>query len=398
MNTVLLWDHQWWLPEHEPVAFATLAEAAATLAATWTEASKVLRLVYEPAGFASMPAACPKGSRATLALALREQFPVLAQAGLAWSHEPILAAGDQFQTILHHEAEPALQKLSADLTEAGFRVTAAFPLPTWLNALPEDLSDTGGLCVAAAAPTQVCLYRHGPDGIRTVERWSGPAAPGEFGRYLHGLLSDHPQDMVLLVPTDSTVLEPINAIVPLDGRDNVHVLALDEALRRRTMIPARHPAQLLPPAAAWGLSRLMTAVSIVFFLTAAVLATLSIRERVLARSSATVRNAQLVTLHSVVAHRRANAAEIESLRRQTNQPGGVEASKLLGAMTASVPRDLVLAKLELTPGRLQARGWMAPATKTLEPWLLVLRRNLPGWQFSSATPVAGSFEVNGLRP
>ncbi len=97
MITVLLWGDRWWLPHHRlPVPFAEPGRAADMLASAWREPAKTIRLVYQPDDFATVAVDCPNGNRATLAMALAEEHPVVFHPGHVWGHEPILGAHGAF--------------------------------------------------------------------------------------------------------------------------------------------------------------------------------------------------------------------------------------------------------------------------------------------------------------
>jgi hypothetical protein len=154
-----------------------VGELVAALAA---DGPRRLRLIYQPDGFTSVVTPCPQAGRRTLALALQEQHPGLATDEIAWSHDPILPLGGSFTTVLHYEPSPWLFALLEQLGSAGIVVEEVWPLPTWLQALPDEWSDTGALTVLAVAGDRACAYHHPATGARQVLVWptNGPTTPG----------------------------------------------------------------------------------------------------------------------------------------------------------------------------------------------------------------------------
>ena len=249
--TVLLWGDRWWLPRHQlPVPFAEPGQAAALLAAAWLGRTKRLRVIYQPDDFTTVPAACPNAGRTMLALALAEEFPVVTHPGLLWSHEPILAAGESFNTLLHHETRPALFGLVHQLQEHGFTVDSVWPLPTWLNALPPDLSDSGAMTLIAVSAERFCVYRHSPEGIRSVQTGQGADVLDQLAGILQAIFAKHPDEFVLYVTTDDGLIDALNQRLPLIGDRVVGHFSVWEALAKAAPISSRHPAQLLPPGTA----------------------------------------------------------------------------------------------------------------------------------------------------
>ncbi|MFA5263740.1 MAG: hypothetical protein WC378_07920 [Opitutaceae bacterium] len=360
-RTALWWGDRWWLAGRS-VPFADAAHAANALAAAWPDEPRQVRIVYEPDGSATFAAPCPNGNRALLAFALADQHPALETPGIAWSFEPILSSAEGFSTLLHLEPRPALHEVVRQLREAGFTVSGAWPLPSWLNTLPNDLSESGAVCIAAVSPEHACVYRHAQTGIRSVERWSGPPAPAEFAAYLLGLFSVDATESVLLVTTEAAVIESIGAVCPLEDRLGLEVLTIEEALARDTAFGTRHPAQLLPPMPVITASRAVAAASVALLLTAAGMAGLYAHDYMRWRSDTLARETQKQYLGSELAHLRTNAAEIAALRGELAAVGqGPSASALLERIAATVPPEILLRSLKVTQQGFDATGWIAPA-------------------------------------
>lgn len=397
-RTVLLWGRAWWIAGRtEPTPFADMAKAAAALAAAWPDEAKVFRLIYEPEGFATIPTACPLANRATLAFALSDQHPELAVPGIAWSHEPILGAGEAYGTLLHLEAQPALHDLVHRLADAGFTVTGAWPLPTWLNGVPSEVSKSGAVLVAAFQRERACLYRHSGDGVRTIERWLGPEALPQLGGYLRQVFAKNAAEPVWLVPREPALVAELDALVPLADKPAVEVVGLPEALGRETVIPSRHPAQLLPPAPMFTVGRAVVAASVLFLLAALGFGGNYARNYIAWQRDAAARTVQKSVLRAEIAHLRANAMEIAALQaRVAGTPAPASAVAVLAHLGASLPPDLAWEAVEITARGFTVAGWLSPGTASFEPWLGRLRAAKPGWPIAAEPPGRdGAFRVRG---
>src|SRR5207253_388531 len=97
--------------------------------------------------------------------------------GLAWSFEPTLPRAEGFATLLHYEPEPRLFELIARLTELGFAVQSALPGATWLQFLPDELSESGAFAVILADEERACGYVYSASGGRSAPTWRGAVVP-----------------------------------------------------------------------------------------------------------------------------------------------------------------------------------------------------------------------------
>ncbi len=400
MHTVLLWGDRWWLPgRNEPVAFAALVEAAEALAAAWPKSDeRRLRLVYQPESFTTSAVTCPNGNRRTLALALAEEHPALAQADQAWGHEPILPAADGFTTLLHCESAPGLFALVERLTGLGFAAESAVPAVTWLQALPTERSDSGAFAIVLAGREQACGFFHDAAGERRAPVWTSPAAVASFVREF--LAQDSGASVLLVVADDETAaaLDTGFGAEPPAGLEGVRV---GEALRRPATVPRHHPAQLLPPAPFIAPSRVVVAASVAFLLIAAVAAANYTRDYLRWREASSTHEAQHEALRTEVAHLRANAEEIATLRAElAADQRRPPVSAFLERLSATVPPEIMLGALKITPARFTAAGWAAPTlgNANWEAWISRLGASAP-WQMAPARPAAdGAFHLEGKFP
>lgn len=393
-RTALLWGDAWWVAgRDEPIRFASPSQAAAALAAAWPDERRSLRVIFEPTGFVSVGAECPQADRATVGAILGDLHPALATPGLAWSHEPILPKGEVCDTVLHHEAEPALTALVEELAVAGFTVTGAWPLVTWLNALPSEVSESGAVLVVALSCERVCFYRHSASGARSVQRWNGESAVGEFGHQLREILMTNPAEPVWLVPTEPELIMALDGSVSLADKSAVEVIQVGDALLRPTTIPSRHPAQLLP------LPRKPMAGTVVMLAGWMLLCTTLgitgnyLRDYATWRRDAATIAARKAALRIENAHRRSNAAEIAALRAsETDVAPRTPASDVLARIAATIPPGIVLDGFAATGRGFEMTGWHEEST-AVEPWLATLRANQPGWELTAGGPGA-SFNAN----
>ncbi|MDB6079902.1 MAG: hypothetical protein JWO82_3649, partial [Akkermansiaceae bacterium] len=180
--TVLLWGDRWWVAgRSEPLAFQNLTHAVEILAAHLiVEGQRIaVRLVYQPSSLVSIAVACPDGNRATLQRVLEVEHATLENPDIAWGYEPVLSIGEEHSTILHHEQVPGLFALVGALQQRGIDVVGAWPLATFLHALPGDWSESGAVAVLAVAADRAIAYHHPADGIREVKEWAGAGAQTE---------------------------------------------------------------------------------------------------------------------------------------------------------------------------------------------------------------------------
>ena len=403
MKTVLLWGDAWWFGDSiEPLPFADLQNAAYTLAAHWASADKPisLRLVYQPDDLATVPVACPNGNRAMLAEALSDEHPVLAAAGTAWSFEPILEAKPRFETLLHYETKPALFALVQALEAHGIMVKSVWPLATWLNALPDDISDNGAVTVCAVSADRAAVYRHGADGIRRFCTWTGEKMRSELGAFLEKILAQNAAEFVLFVHTRNLVLQRLESVVSFENRPGIRAFPLRNALAHAVTIPMKHPAQMLPRRPVFTSSRMALVASIALVAGAGVAAGLYVRDALALRAQGATRAEQKQTLRAEIAQLRTNEAEIVRLRAalQAATAHGPSWGTALRQLSQSLPPDITFTAFHLTPDGFAVQGFIAPsAPKTWSEWLARLGAKEMSWriQTTGAPDAAGRFVLTG---
>jgi hypothetical protein len=395
--TVLLWGDRWWLAGRtEPIPFAHRDEAAGELVAALAgDAPRRLRLIYQPDGFMSVVTPCPKAGRRMMALALQEQFPGLATDEIAWSHDPILSVGESFTTVLHCESSSWLFALIEQLGSAGITVEEVWPLPTWLQALPDEWSETGASTVLAIAGNRACAYHHPATGARQVITWP-PNQPTTPDLWLANLLDRDPAEPVLVV-TDEAV--PRATWSPDPMRPGLRHLTLTEALSHSATIPSRHSARLLPAEPAVTASRVVLAASLALLIAAGGMVGPWMLAHVNARHAVLVQTTRERALSADVAHLRANAAEIAALREEVAGHTAPFAGALLRRLAATVPPEVTLATLRADTGSFAAQGFVAPqaSRSVLDRWQQALAPGgeRPQVQIESLPKSDGAFRLHG---
>jgi len=394
MITILLWGDRWWLPRQKmPVPFAGMDQAAAMLAAAWPEKTRRLRVIYQPEDFATVPAACPNTNRATLKLALAEEHPVVCHPGLVWGYEPILPAGESFSTLLHHETRPALFALVQQLEEEGFAVNSVWPLPTWLNALPPDLTDSGAITIFALHADRFCIYRYSAAGARTVHTGQGNGALEALIAQLQPMVAANPAEFILCVATDEALITTLEERMALQGNQVVGIFTLQEALARPVPLPSQHPAQLLPPVPRFTGPRVVTAAMLVLALAALAGGTDYARAYARARTDETEHSTARRQLQGEVEHLRTNRAEISALRAEiaalSRQSPRV--AEFLRKVATTVPPEVVVTTLQVKAEAFTVNGWAKPGAA--EPWAKQL-----GPDVHYALEPDGAFTLRGLSP
>lgn len=396
--TILLWGQAWWTAgEAEPVRFESLSDAVSRLLATRPELPKKLRLIYEPEGFATIPTDCPQADRTTLALSLAEIHPALAVPGIAWGHEPILRRGDAFHTLLHLETSAALHQLVQSFAQAGYQVRQAWPLPTWLNALPSDLTESGAVLMAALRRDAVCLYRHAADGTRTIERWRGDHALADLAAYLRTVFTGNPAEPVWLVPAEPDLVGSLNELLPLDDKPAVDVLELVEALGKPAIIAPRHPAQLLQPGPIITLGRIAAAASVACLLAATALVGNYAWHHATGQKATALRERQKAALRAEIEPLRANAAEIARCQAQiAGRTASPPVAAILTALGTDLPDEIALNRFVATADGFTVTGGVSPGSTRFSPWLESLRQDHPRLSLAGGPPDAsGLFTLQG---
>jgi len=397
-TTVLLWGDRWWLPHHKlPIPFADSSQAADMLASAWPEKNKALRLVYLPDDFVTTPVACPNANRATLALALADEHPVVTHPGHVWSHEPILPAHDGFTTLLHYETKPALFALVQQLEQHGFTVSSVWPLATWLNALPPELSESGAMTIVALTPERFCFYRHSANGVRSVQAGQGPDVVSSVASHLRELATPASTEFVLYVTTDDALVERLNERVTMDANHIVGIFSLWEALAKPAVLPARHPAQLLPPVPRITARRAVIAATVLFSVITAATVGSYVHDYRSAQSAGERHDERRQTLMAEIAKLRANADEIASLRGLLARGDPVLCGRFLAELSKAASADVALTSLRLDRSGVAVTGGVArEATAALETWRARLTRDGLPWQLEPLQVSAdGFFRLRG---
>lgn len=391
--TVLLWGDRWWFAGTDaPAEFSTLAQAAEVLAVHFPKKTRPgrLRLVFQPDTLETVETSCPNGNRAALGAALAAEFPALGEPDCAWSHEPVIAADGRFSTLLHFEAKPGLFQLVDRLARSGFIVESAWPLATWLNALPVEWSETGAITVAAAAPGRALAWHHPADGKRTVKSWSGDSARTDLAAWLAAEAKRCPGQPILIIGPDDGGPE---ASIP-----GVEQVTFADALAQPVVLPKKHPAQLLPPAPVATFQRAALAASLALLLAGSWSGFGYARELMAAGSRAQASAAEKQVLRAEIARCRANAPEIALLRASLAGPGSSPpATELLEKLGGTIPRQVALRRIRIEPGRFQVEGHVAPGTApdALAGWLTRLAGS--HWSLDAPAPASatGEFRLTG---
>jgi hypothetical protein len=399
MTTVLLWGDRWWLPHHKiPVPFASPDEAAAMLAAAWPPRLKAIRLLYQPDDLVTVPADCPNGNRATLAMALGAEHPALVHPGHVWSHEPILARHGMFQTLLHYETHPGLFHLVQRLEEHGFTVASVWPLATWLNAIPPDLSPTGSMTIIAFSADRFCRYRHTQEGERSVLHGHGPHVIPEIAAQVKAS-AQNPDEFVMYVASDDSLLDALGDEATLADGQVGGMTTLSTALAKPVVLPPKHPAQLLPPLPKISRRRLVQAATGATLLLALTVAGLATRDFVQARRRFSDQTAQLPALRMEVAELRRQVATAAEASKGENP--GLPAATLLMTLTRHLPRQVVLTSIQADREGFQVSGGVSDKTLSeadWRQWQSALQESAGHWQL--AEPVSrmptGDFTMRGL--
>lgn len=385
--TVLLWGDRWWVAARsEPLEFQNLTHAVEILAAHLiVEGQRVaVRLVYQPASLVSVAVACPDGNRATLQRALEIEHPALENPEIAWGYEPVLPIGEEHSTILHHEQEPGLFALVGALEQRGIDVVGAWPLATFLHALPGDWSESGAVAVLAVAPDRALAYHHPADGVREVKEWTGAGARTEALAWLGGLPSPSESKLVVAADDDTAA----------ESADWTKV-QLKRALAERVILPARHPAQLIPPAIAVPAERAMLAAGLLMTLAGAWFVASHARNYWTGLQRSDSQRAEIAALTQEVSHLRENEAAIARLQRTLAGGGpGVPISELLDALGRGLARTIAVDAIRANSAGFEVTGFVAAgAGEQFAAW----QRNWADarWQVEPATGQPGQFTLKG---
>ena len=393
MTTVLLWGEQWWVPgQPAPIPFTGRSQAAPALARSWGAGARSLRLVFEPDDFVSTPANCPNTSKALLGAALAEDFPSLGHPAIAWGHEPILAAGENFNTVLHHEGQPWLKSLVAELESLGFSVACAVPMIAWLSALPEDLTESGAITLFAVQPERFCLYRHSTGGERTTLKRCGPDAQSTLVTHLRSLMRNRAGEFIFGVVRSAEELAAIELALGLEPEQWAGGLTVAMALEREALVPPKHPARLLPPKPFVTAARAITAATLLLMLAVALGAVHYVRLELRARSVAAVRAFLKEDLQRSVAQLRANQAEAGLLRAEIASLAepAPRVAGFIRKLGSSVPPEILLTEFRIEGASVTLRGFAK--SNSTEGWA----KGIAHAKF--AAEPNGSFTVEGTMP
>jgi hypothetical protein len=404
-RTVLLWGDRWWFagggasPE-----VSDLAEAAEVLVAHYANEPKPLRLrlVFQPDTLETVTVACPRGDRATLADALSGEFPALADPAHAWSHDPVQSTGEGFSTLLHFETRPGLLALATRLAQHGLAVDSAWPLTTFLHAMPDEWSNSGAVTVVALQSHRAIAYRHPADGGRTALRWQGDAVIADVGRWLGALLALNAEEPVLLICADDAAATALGTFFGVERYTGVELETMSEALARPVVLPRYHSAQLLPRLPVVTANRVMIAASIALILASGWLGFGLARDHIAARAAAANHQDRLTLLRAEVGHLRENEAEIAALRRSLEGgAAGPPCGALLEKISTTLPAEVTLASLRVTGRSIALDGWVAPGAgrSPVDEWRARLTPASAPWTVESKLAGVGTFSLTGVfRP
>lgn len=306
--------------------------------------------------------------------------------------------GGDFATLLHFEATPGLIALATELARRGLAVESAWPLATFLHALPPEWSDSGAVTVVAVQAQRAVAYRHPADGVRSVPVWLGESAVAEVGAWLGELLTQSPEEPVLLVCAEAETATALGSFVSAEDYPGVEQITLNEALARPGAFPRYHPAQLLPRSPIFTAQRLLIAASIALLLAAAWSGFGVTRSALASREAARDQQTRLTALRTEVTQLRENAAEIAALRRSLEGgAAGPPCGALLEKIATTVPSSVTLTALRITGRTLTLEGWVAPGTSptAIEEWRSRLAPPSAQWTASVKAPADGAFTLTG---
>ena len=399
---MLLWGNRWYFPDHpasEP--FRHVVEAADLLAAKYAEEPKPmrLRLVYQPDALESVAVACPQGDRRVLTMALAAEYPALAAPDHAWGHEPILPLLESYATVLHFETEPALITLAGQLARLGLAVDSAWPLSTFLHALPEEWTESGAVTIVAARAEAAVAYHHPKDGPRSVLGWHGAGSISDAGQWLAGVRADAPSESVLLVCPDDETATALSAHLGSGDHPGLEIIHVAEVLGRRVVLPRYHPAQLLPrqpviTAQSWAM-----AASIALLLAAGWAGFEFGRDWIAAKAETERQEARLTALRGDVARLRRNAAEITGLRSLVEgRTGKPPCGALLRVLSTRPPPEIILSSLQIEGTGFQMEGWVAPSAPDglLDQWRDAIAPSGAPWTLELRKTREGAFTAKGV--
>lgn len=398
MKTVLLWGDKWWLEDTAaPVSFPSLTDAAGALASALPPGKeRRLRLIYQPDDLVSVPTHCPNGTRRLLAITLGPEHPALVRPDHAWSHEPIRRDREGFSTILHYETAPTLFDLVADLERHGFVVESAWPLGTFLHALPQEWPASGAVSVAAVERERVCALRQEADGSRSLHHWLGKDAVDGFGGWLGGIVEKNPDDSVLLVSGERNAAKIRKLLERKEGHADTafECIPFSDALLRAVVLPRKHPAQLLPPARLASPQVMAMAASVALLGCAAWLGVSWTGAQLAARPAGSGEAARVSSLETEVARLKTEAEQVA--RQRDLVPGSSPPVARLLQELSSLPPQMVLGSLRVGGDGFTLAGFLAPdaPARIREQWASRFGGADPMWRLSGP-PAANGSESGG---
>lgn len=404
-RTVLLWGDRWHFPGREASApFTHVKQAAAILAEHFAEEPKPVRvrLVFQPDSLESVQVSCPQGNRKVLEFALAADYAALREPEYSWGHEPVLPDGEGFLTILHHETEPVLIAMARELARLGLAVDSAWPLTTFLHALPEEWTDSGAVAVVAVRAESGIAYHHPAGAGRFIVSWRGDAVLADAGHWLATLANANPEDPVILVCDGEETAAALGSHLGEQERPNLDVITVSEALGRRVVLPRYHPAQLLPRESVVTVQRAAIAASIALFFAAGWAGFAFGRDTLAVRAETAAQQSRTAALRTEVSHLRENAAEIASLRNLVEDgAAGPPCGSLLRAVSTALPPEIVLSSIRIEGRRFEFAGWVAPIAPAglLDRWRQQIAPLHGAWTMDCRTIEGGAFVATGaFRP
>lgn len=399
--TALLWGDRWWIEGRaEALAFGDLHHAAEVLLAQFSEGGKParLRLIFQPASLAAAAAACPRGSRDTLQLALGDQFPSLASDDRAWSFEPIVGGRDGFATVLYYETQAGLFALAQALHDGGIEIEGAWPLATVLNLVPEDWPDSGALTVVAVAKDQTLIFRHTPEGRREVEATMGDDASAAALTAVRGTLARIDTALYLVGCDDEA--QRLASQLPTPDVPRVRLVSWAGLPRAASTLSLRQPSQLLPVTSVWNRSRALLVATAIAGAAALGLGADYARSELAQRDRQAATHREQALLHAEIERRRVAQQEVAALR--TAVEAGAPSAPLFGPalrkLAAQLPREVVLTRLHGTRSGLTLEGGVtsAPTETAWRDWLNGIA-SASAWKFAERPPLpAADFRIDAV--
>lgn len=398
-RTALLWGDRWWIEGRtEPVPFGDLHLAAEVLLGQFEGEEKPaqLRLIFQPASLAAVSLACPKTNRETLRQALSEQLPTLADAHLAWGHEPVFGVDAPFATVLYHEIAAGLFALVAELHAGGIAVESAWPLATALNFVPEDWPDSGAMIIVAAAENQTLVYCHTLEGRREVEAAFGAEAAGCALRGLRAALAR--TDTAVYLVGCETAGERLVAQLPPPDVPRVRLVSWSRLAAAVAPLAVTHPAQLLPVESRLSARRALLATAGVAAVAALGLLADTARAEWAHRAAVAGDHRAATVLRTEIAARRGGIQELASLRTavEAGEPAHAVFAPWLRAVAAKLPREVALTRVTATRTSVAVTGGITGALTegAWREWTAAVAAAGTAWKFPERPPQpAAAFQL-----